>query len=204
MNMINIYAYQNKINGKVYIGQTDQTLVRRSGTNGSRYKGCKNFLKAIQKYGLNNFDRWIFNITYTIEEADQEEIYWIAEMRKQLGKNMVYNLTDGGDGFKSGHKHSEISKKKMSESGKLKIMTPEHLLNLSKASKGKAKSKEHAINISKGLKAAGIRPPSTAGQPKSEDHKRKLSEVNKGKILTEDTKKKISESIKKKWGKNNV
>jgi group I intron endonuclease len=177
--MINIYAYQNKITGKIYIGQTDQTLSQRSGISGDRYKGCKNFARAIKKYGLGNFDRWIFNIVDTFEQADQEEIYWIAEMRRQLGKENIYNIMNGGDGFKTGHQHSVATKKKMSESGKLKVMTQKHLLNLSKASKGKPKSKEHSSNISKALKAAGIKPPSTAGKPKSEEHKRKLSEASK-------------------------
>ncbi len=72
--MINLYYYENKINGKMYIGQTDKkTLEARAGKDQIQYKGCKAFYNAIQKYGWNNFIGTIFQVVATQIEADQEE-----------------------------------------------------------------------------------------------------------------------------------
>ena len=54
-----IYMHKNKINGKVYIGQTSKSLDERCGKNGSGYIGCIRFYNAIQKYGWNNFEHEI-------------------------------------------------------------------------------------------------------------------------------------------------
>ena len=54
-----IYMHKNKINGKVYIGQTYTSLRARFGKNGIGYKGCPIFYNAIQKYGWDNFEHEI-------------------------------------------------------------------------------------------------------------------------------------------------
>ena len=72
-----IYKHTNKINGKIYIGQTSQDPKKR-WNYGYGYIDCPKFYAAIQKYGWNNFEHEIIekNIL-TIEEADIREIYWI-------------------------------------------------------------------------------------------------------------------------------
>jgi len=92
--MYSIYCYENKINGKIYIGQTYLSLEERYNKT---YKNCTLFNRALKKYGVENFNRWIFGICDTEEQVNQEEIFWIAEMRRILGKENVYNITDGGD-----------------------------------------------------------------------------------------------------------
>lgn len=52
--MKTIYLHRNKSNGKVYIGQTIQSIENR-WKNGNGYKPCTYFYKAIQKYGWENF-----------------------------------------------------------------------------------------------------------------------------------------------------
>ena len=49
-----VYKHTNKINGKVYIGQSMNPKDRWS-RQGHQYKGCTYFYNAIQKYGWNNF-----------------------------------------------------------------------------------------------------------------------------------------------------
>ena len=47
-----IYIHKNKINNKVYVGQTCQRHVNfRWGHNGNHYKDQPKFFKAIKKYG---------------------------------------------------------------------------------------------------------------------------------------------------------
>jgi NUMOD3 motif/GIY-YIG catalytic domain len=114
-----IYAYENKINGKMYIGQTidlndrDKTHIKASRKTKVPLIG---FDKALKIYGRSNFDFWTIDIVDTEEKADETEIFWIAEMRRLLGRKNVYNVADGGKcGFRGG-KHTEETKQKMSES----------------------------------------------------------------------------------------
>jgi hypothetical protein len=45
--MITIYKYENKVNHKVYIGQTKQSMAERARKQGAGYKACKAFWNAI-------------------------------------------------------------------------------------------------------------------------------------------------------------
>lgn len=85
-----IYMHKNKINGKVYIGQTYTSLRARFGKNGIGYKGCPIFWSAIQKYGWGNFEHIILeeNITNS-ESANEREKYYIS----------LYNSTDCNNGY---------------------------------------------------------------------------------------------------------
>lgn len=91
-----IYIYINKINNKIYIGQTKRTLSERAGHNGEGYKGCKRFYRAIQKYGWINFIGEILEDNLTQEQANIREKYWI-KFFNATDKNKGYNLTQGGD-----------------------------------------------------------------------------------------------------------
>lgn len=95
-----IYKHQNKNNNKVYIGQTINSIQRRSG-GGSGYTRCKRFYSAIQCYGYDNFTHEILvdNIK-TQEEADESEKYYIS-LYKSKDPQYGYNIRDGGQGENS-------------------------------------------------------------------------------------------------------
>lgn len=136
-----VYMHTNKINNKVYVGQTCSRPERRWGKDGSGYKECPLFWRAIQKYGWDNFEHIIFDSNLTKMEANKIEILLIA-LYNTTDPNKGYNLTLGGEGtrpteevrqkmrdvtlkrleknehpWKNRH-HSEESKKKMSNSKK--------------------------------------------------------------------------------------
>lgn len=50
MNNYTIYMHKNKINGKIYIGQTSQNPIKR-WNNGRGYIDSSKFYNAILKYG---------------------------------------------------------------------------------------------------------------------------------------------------------
>jgi len=104
--MITIYYIQNKINGKMYIGQTTMSLDKRWYFHKSDLSHCVIMKNAIKKYGANNFEINAFKYCETQEEADQEEIYWIEQVKPQ------YNIRAGG----SCGKHSEQTCQKISKS----------------------------------------------------------------------------------------
>lgn len=56
MAMYNIYCYENKINGKIYIGFTNNIIRRDKEHSAGYYTDSSLIEKSIQKYGRDNFD----------------------------------------------------------------------------------------------------------------------------------------------------
>ena len=67
-------------------------------------------------YGKENFIKEIIEFCNDLYELDEREVFWIKEFNSN-DRNIGYNLTLGGHGFKC--KHTEITKRKISESGKI-------------------------------------------------------------------------------------
>lgn len=184
--MYYIYLIVNKVNGKTYVGQ------RKSSKEWyeDKYMGSGTLLKkAKQKYGIENFEKFLIQYCYSKEETDKAEIFWIAEYRRR-GK-AEYNIALGGEGggFKGKH-HSQESKRKLSEANKGNIP----------GNKGKHHSEEAKNKISEANKG---RKAWNKGKPMSEEQRRKIGEANKEKkhkSHSEETKQKISEAMKcKRW-----
>ena len=98
-----IYMHKNKINGKVYIGQTIQQQPEKRWKNGAGYKTCTYFYNAIKKYGWDNFEHIILEQSeMTAEEANQKEIEYI-EKYDSTNLEKGYNILIGG--------HNSISEK---------------------------------------------------------------------------------------------
>lgn len=105
-----IYAHINKINNKIYIGQTRNYERRCLPSN---YKGCQKFYYAIQKYGWDNFNHIILIDNLTIDEANLLE----EELIKK------YNTVEEGYNLKSGglnNIYSEESRQKMRAAKEIK------------------------------------------------------------------------------------
>lgn len=93
--MFTIYMHKNKINNKVYIGQTIQEPKDR-WKNGAGYKTCYKFYHAIQKYGWDNFEHIILEQgEWSQEIANQKEAYYI-KLYNATDPNQGYNIKEGG------------------------------------------------------------------------------------------------------------
>ena len=193
-----IYKTTNKINGKIYVGQTIYHA------DNSKYLGSGKFLKnAIKKYGKENFMRETIEET-NVKDINNREIYWIAKLRA-TDKIVGYNIEPGGQ---PRHALSEYTKKKISKSEKGKIVSKESVEkmrkslkklwsvdsdigtsmrnNMSELMKGEnnpSKRSEVKRKISKSL----------TGKTFSDERKQHISDSLKGRTLLEKTKKKISE-----------
>lgn len=114
-----IYKIINRVNGKIYIGQTVQKLEERIRKHFSRAKTEIQYkyplVNAIRKYGENNFDYETIEIVDALEKLNEREVYWIRYYNS-ISPN-GYNATEGGEGTE-GYKHKEKDKLKMK---KLKI-----------------------------------------------------------------------------------
>ncbi len=90
-----VYLTENLINGKCYIGQ------HKSEKFDESYIGSGTTLvKAINKYGKENFVSTIIEWCNSREELDSKEIYWIAKTDASNDPNF-YNITRGGGGHTS-------------------------------------------------------------------------------------------------------
>lgn len=113
-----IYKVTNIINGKIYIGQTKQRLPRRRTIHHNEAKSNRSpnsaFHKAIRKYGKKAFEWEVLCECDSFDDMNEKEIFYIKEYDSYV-KEHGYNMTYGGDGT-LGHKPSEETRKKMSES----------------------------------------------------------------------------------------
>ena len=160
----------NNINGHTYVGK--RKLHKNKQWYNDNYMGSGVHLCCAQdKYGIENFEKFLITWTYSEEDACEKEKFWISHY-KSLGK-AEYNETAGGDGLVN---PSLATRQKIGEAHKGKKHSDETKRKISEAMKGK-------LAWNKGKKL-------------SEEHKRKLSETNKGHKVSEETKKKISEAQK--------
>lgn len=144
-------------NGKVYIGLTGGSVLRRWRKDGYGYENQEVIRNAISKYGWDNIIHDVLAVDLTKEEADQMEIELIAEYNA-TDIRFGYNVENGGN---STGKHSEETKKKIGEGRKGKKHSEEAKRKMSEAKKGMTsvfKGKHH-----------------------TEEAKRKNSEAHKGK-----------------------
>ena len=92
-----IYIIKNKINEKVYIGQTLRSVEERfkQHMKPSNHKKHYKLYRAMNKYGNDNFYYEILESNVCEDIIDEREIYWIEKYDSY--KN-GYNSTPGGDG----------------------------------------------------------------------------------------------------------
>lgn len=158
---------KNKINNKIYFGQTTNKKGFRGRYANNYPKHCSNkHIKAsIEKYGWNNFEVVeVFDVAYSLEELnDLEEMY--VKMWETHDRSYGYNKKFGGSNHK-GQECSEETKKKLSEAGKGRKITDEHKKHLSESLKGKPKSEQQKRKI----------------REKREEINEKISKTQKNKI----------------------
>lgn len=111
-----VYVHQNKLNGKRYIGITNNITKRWYG-KGKKYANCPCFNSAIQKYGWDNFYHVVIVSGLSLEEANVLEQFYIQKYRT-CEKDFGYNIQRGGHCVPTmlGKHHSEEAREKMRES----------------------------------------------------------------------------------------
>jgi len=150
-----VYAARNRINSKMYIGQTIQNLSDRICDH---YRCSKihdyKFARALRKY---NKEDWNWHIIYNNVETSNLDIAEICAIYIHDTYHSGYNSTEGGD-FNPmkyeknrikmarsmlgkgnpmyGRRHSDITKSKQSQRKKGKPKSIEHRQKMSESRKG--------------------------------------------------------------------
>jgi hypothetical protein len=179
-----IYKIQNKINDKIYIGQTIRSLEKRIWRHLYKNSGCFAIHNALNKYGIENFDISIIKDgVETIEELNRLEQENIQKFNSMSPNG--YNLNSGG----KNHSLSEETKRKLSESHK----------GVKSYLYGKHHSEEVRKKIS--LSQKGVPETEKTKKINSEAHKGQKA-WNKGVPLSDEQKDKISKSLIGRVGSN--
>lgn len=142
-----IYLHRNKINNKIYIGQTCQKPEYR-WNHGEGYKLSPRFYAAIKKYGWENFEHKILYTNLSLEQANILENKLIEQF-DTTNINYGYNLDKGGNNKGT----NETTKKKQSISALSRPIVTESTKNkLSEIGKGRKRSGETKNKISQAAK----------------------------------------------------
>lgn len=142
-----LYEHRNKINGKRYIGITNNTTKRWYG-KGKHYDGCPYFWAAIQKYGWDSFEHNILIYDLSREEASRLEISFIEKYRT-CEKEFGYNLATGGANAPTmlGKHHSEETRRKMREKALGRVIPEKQRKAHSEAMKGKLVGSKNHMSV---------------------------------------------------------
>lgn len=174
-----IYMYTSP-SGSSYIGQTCD--MKRRAKYHQLTNGCTAFSAAIAKYGWENFEHKLLEENLTIEEANEEEIFWISKLNT-LSPN-GYNLVTGGGGRGI---PTEETRQRMSASSKGHkrnvgvVLSEQAKKNMSLAAMGKpATTKGLVLSEEAKAKQAAAKIGNThcVGRKMSEETRAKISAAN--------------------------
>lgn len=189
-----IYKIENKINHKVYIGQSIDIYTRWYNhkyclRNGTHYN--LHLQNSWNKYGEENFDFCIIK-QCDKNELDAFEIKYISQY-KSYDENFGYNLTFGGE---IGIPNSE-TRKKFSE-----VNSAENNPMFGKHHTEETKKKISEMKIGSKNAMYGKRGELSPnyGRKHTDEEKRRMSETQKGKKMSEESR--VKQSIAKS-GRNN-
>lgn len=174
-----IYKTTCLVNNKIYIGQ--------SKNNKNSYLGSgRIFLKAIKKYGRDNFIKEILiEGDFTQEEIDNFEISFIKE-HNSTNSNIGYNIRHGGNG------NTDKTNRLIGKSSKNKIIPKDVRDKISKSKLGKKASAETKLNMSK----SKIGNSNRKGKTHSDDDRVNISEGIKKYYEIEENRQKSSDTAK--------
>lgn len=91
-----IYKVTNKINGKIYIGKTNNFEKRKIEHTKYDINDNSIFHRALKKYGEEKFEWEIIDSADNLKEINELEKYYIKKFSTY--KTNGYNMTKGGDG----------------------------------------------------------------------------------------------------------
>ena len=177
-----IYKITNIINGKVYVGQTISTIAMRWKNHCSKSSRCLAISSAIEKYGRENFTIEQIDQANSFDELNKKEGYWIAQCNSVAPNG--YNLKTGGN-------QPRLCQESINKISKANMGMKAWNEGLDKSDPRVASYVRYGVETHAYGKV-GYR----KGSKHTDEAKKKISEIQLGRIVSEETKKKMSESRK--------
>lgn len=114
-NKAGIYCFINKLNDKQYIGSAKDLYIRMNEHLSNR-KSNTALQAAIIKYGLNNFNFYVYEYFSYENKLTSKKLLTDLETSyiKKFNFNRLYNFMYSATSL-TGYKHTELAKKKMSD-----------------------------------------------------------------------------------------
>lgn len=199
-----LYRVINKINGKVYIGQTVKPSARWWQHRNDSADPKIPFHYAIKKYGVENFEFEVIATCKGFDNANEIETLLVAQYESHISKNKGYNVTHGGmnapktEDFKQMMRdwHASLTSEERAEiSKKQSNATQQQIAEKGHPALGTKRTDEQKANISAALKALDKEAIYT------EEVRKHMSEAHIGIKDSEETKAKKAESAKEAWEK---
>ena len=100
-----IYAFRNKIDGKIYVGQSKSVLTRKRQHEKCNASNSRRFHYAMKKHTPNGFD-WVVLEYCDKSILDEREAYWVSKLNSIHPYG--YNLTSGGGAFQRHHPETRV------------------------------------------------------------------------------------------------
>ena len=204
METFTTYLITNKNNGKMYVGVTKHSVEERwLGHVYVANIGAEFLLSnAIRKHGTDAFEISVLETSSSLEEMKASEIKWISELKTYVHEfpQRGYNMTRGGDGT-WGHRHTDETKKKMSDVRIGIEYSDEVRKNMSLAHLGlkatdKTRQKQSIAKLGKKKSFETRKKMSAYQSNRTKEHLDKISQSRLGKPMPSDVRKKISETNK--------
>lgn len=199
-----IYKLTSKLSNKIYIGKAINLYKRlREHKNSETQKSNNKFYirNSIQKYGWDSFDVEILEIIEGFDKTkDNNELlvresYYI-DLFDSTNLEIGYNICKSSND-RTGLKHSEETKLKMSLASKGKPKSKEAVEKMRQSKLGKPRKPHSKETIEKTNQTKRLN--KLLGKPRkpfSEESRKKMSEAQKGRKMSEEARQKMSDSSK--------
>lgn len=160
-----IYKITNKVNGKCYIGQSNDIHRRWKQELAPNAKLNPHLARAFEKYGIDNFEFEIIEECQREQLNEREQFY--IEIYQSINPKLGYNKTEGGDGNLGRHfVMSEEQKEKIRKANTGRKYTDDKLVNVRYACQHKIdpnqiviycyETNKYYLSIGKAAKELGI------------------------------------------------
>ncbi len=176
-----IYKIENKINGKIYIGQTIQNVERRWAQHKCKGKtrGRSAVNKAILKYGEESFEFSVIDEANSMDELNNKEIFYITETKCMAPNG--YNLKEGG--LNASFSQETIDKIRKANTGKKRTKEQNEA------------NRQRGLGVKQSKETIDKRVDKMIGHKVSEETKEKIRQSLIGHEVSQKTRDKIRETL---------
>uniref|UniRef100_A0A6M3K5S2 Putative endonuclease n=1 Tax=viral metagenome TaxID=1070528 RepID=A0A6M3K5S2_9ZZZZ len=200
-----IYKATNKINGKLYIGQTTGNLSQRKRNHKCESLRGSNsvFHRAIRKYEFENFKWKVLCKCESKEELDEMEFHFIKQYNTHISNKKGYNMTFGGEYNNSQENwdNPKVRNKMINgiRNSWQKEGYKEKMSKIFKESWTEERRKKHSENVKRRYENPDYKKKMSERLKelwKNEEYRKKMVEFSKNKWKNEEYRKKMSEKVK--------